>query len=124
MDIIGYPVGNVRSLKTINVLKYVLAIQRLLFVWTVLFIIRRLVQRNQSIYRLRQSEQTVVYQIGQRKRETEFGSYNIYDVERSLCDIRRLEPENSFEIMDYVKESEQQYKRLMKYAELFGIKQF
>ncbi len=61
MDIIGYPVGNVRSLKTINVLKYVLAIQRLLFVWTVLFIIRRLVQRNQSIYRLRQSEQTVVY---------------------------------------------------------------
>ena len=53
--------GNVRSLKTINVLKYVLAIQRLLFVWTVLFIIRRLVQRNQSIYRLRQSEQTVVY---------------------------------------------------------------
>ena len=64
------------------------------------------------------------FQIGQRKRETEFGSYNIYDVERSLCDIRRLEPENSFEIMDYVKESEQQYKRLMKYAELFGIKQF
>ena len=38
--------------------------------------------------------------------------------------MRRLEPENSFEIMDYVKESEQQYKRLMKYAELFGIKQF
>ena len=64
------------------------------------------------------------FQIGQRKRETEFGSYNIYDVERSLCDIRRLEPENSYEIMDYVKESEQQYKRLMKYAELFGIKQF
>ncbi len=31
--------------------------------------------------------------IGRRKRETEFGSYPIYDVERSICDMRRLEPQ-------------------------------
>lgn len=61
--------------------------------------------------------------IGRRKRETEFGSYPIYDVERSICDMRRLEPQITLEVIDQVKNNEEQYKRLLKYAELLRIKQ-
>ncbi len=64
------------------------------------------------------------FQIGRRKQETEFGCYYIYDVERSICDVRRLEPQITLEFIDCVKNNEQQYKRLLKYAELFKIKQF
>lgn len=64
------------------------------------------------------------FQIGQRKQETKFGSYYIYDVERSICDMWRMEPQIKLEFTDYVKNNEQQYKRLMKYAELLRIKPF
>ncbi len=64
------------------------------------------------------------FTIGQKKQETEFGCYYIYDVERSICDVWRLEPQSTLEIADCVKNSEQQYKRLMKYAELLRVKQF
>ncbi len=64
-----------------------------------------------------------IFQIGRRKQETEFGCYYIYDIERSICDMRRLEPQTTLEIIDHVKNNEQQYKRLQKYAELLRIKQ-
>lgn len=63
------------------------------------------------------------FEIGQRKQETEFGCYHIYDVERSICDMRRLEPHITLECINRVKNNEQQYKRLQQYAELLGIKQ-
>lgn len=64
------------------------------------------------------------FQIGKRKQETEFGCYHIYDIERSICDVRRLEPQITLEIIDCVKNNEKQYKRMLKYAELLKIKKF
>ena len=64
------------------------------------------------------------FQIGRKKQETEFGCYYIYDVERSICDMQRLEPQITLEFIDRVKDNAQQYKRLLKYAELLRIKQF
>ena len=64
------------------------------------------------------------FQIGRTKQATEFGCYYIYDIERSICDMRRLEPQITLEFIDCVKNNEQQYKRLLKYADLFRIKQF
>lgn len=64
------------------------------------------------------------FQIGRRKQETEFGSYYIYDVERSILDMRRLQPQITLELLDRVKNNEQQCKRLLKYAEKLRIKQF
>lgn len=63
------------------------------------------------------------FHIGRKKHETEFGCYYIYDIERSICDMRRLEPQITLGLIDYVKHDEQQYKRLLRYAELFKIKQ-
>ncbi|XCP84755.1 hypothetical protein ABXS75_17160 [Roseburia hominis] len=63
------------------------------------------------------------FQIGIRRQETEFGCYQIYDIERSICDVRRLEPQTTLEIIDGVRNNERQYKRLLKYAELLRIKQ-
>lgn len=48
----------------------------------------------------------------------------IYDVEQSICDMRRLKPQITLEFIDCVKNNEQQYKRLLEYAELLRIKQF
>lgn len=62
------------------------------------------------------------FQIGRRKRKTEFGCYFIYDVERSICDMQRLEPQITLEFTDRVKNNEQQYKRLRSYAELLRVK--
>ncbi len=63
------------------------------------------------------------FQIGRRKQQTEFGCYNIYDIERSICDVRRLEPQITMELIDCVKNNEQQYERLLEYAEQLRIKQ-
>lgn len=57
------------------------------------------------------------------KRDTEFGCYNIYDVERSICDMLRLEQDVEIEIIDHVKGNKQQYERILKYAELLKVKQ-
>lgn len=62
------------------------------------------------------------YLMGIRKKETEFGCYNIYDIERSICDLLRLESDIPIEIADNMKNNEEQYRRLLKYAELFQIK--
>jgi len=63
------------------------------------------------------------FQIGMKKQETEFGCYYIYNIERSICDVRRLEPQITLECIDCIKNNEQQCKRLLKYAELLRIKQ-
>lgn len=55
---------------------------------------------------------------GIKRRDTEFGSYYIYDVERSICDILRLEKEVGVDLIECVKSNEQQYERLSKYAKL------
>ena len=61
---------------------------------------------------------------GIRKQETEFGTYNIYDIERSVCDLYRLEGETEIEvgIVKNIKENKYLYNRLLKYAEVLQIK--
>lgn len=61
--------------------------------------------------------------IGIRKRDTEFGCYNIYDVERSVCDLLRLEQEIEVELLDHVRNNKKQCERLYKYAEMLKIEQ-
>ncbi|MBO5094205.1 MAG: type IV toxin-antitoxin system AbiEi family antitoxin domain-containing protein [Lachnospiraceae bacterium] len=62
------------------------------------------------------------YLIGAKKKETEFGCYNIYDIERSICDVLRLESYIDIETVDKIKAKEEQYRRILKYAELLRIK--
>ena len=62
------------------------------------------------------------YLIGARRKETEFGTYNIYDIERSVCDLLRLESDITIEIVNNIKTNEAQYKRLLKYLELLQLK--
>lgn len=62
------------------------------------------------------------FRSGIKIRDTEFGRYHIYDVERSICDILRLKQKIEIEIIDSVKNNKQQYERMMKYTELFEIK--
>lgn len=63
-----------------------------------------------------------VLQIGVQRRETEFGCYNIYNVERSVCDMVRLKSDPDIEIINKVSESENCYKRLLTYAEQLKVK--
>ncbi|SCJ25281.1 Uncharacterised protein [uncultured Clostridium sp.] len=63
------------------------------------------------------------YLIGARKKETEFGCYNIYDIERSICDMLRLESYIDTEIVDKIKANEEQYRRILRYAEPLRVKQ-
>ena len=53
-----------------------------------------------------------------------FRSYNIYDIERSVCDLYRLEGETEIEvgIVKNIKENKYLYNRLLKYAEVLQIK--
>lgn len=62
--------------------------------------------------------------IGMKKRNTEFGCYNIYDVERSVCDMLRFEEEIKVELSEIVKNNKQQCERMLKYAELLRIKHY
>jgi predicted transcriptional regulator of viral defense system len=61
--------------------------------------------------------------LGVMRKETEFGGYYIYDIERSICDKIRLEPELTVEIACRLKNDEQQYQRFLKYADLLRVKQ-
>lgn len=61
------------------------------------------------------------FYIGIRKQETEFGTYSIYDIERSVCDLYRLEGE-TVEILKDIKRNKHLYNRLLKYAEVLQIK--
>lgn len=67
------------------------------------------------------------FNIGIERVRTLHGDYNIYNVERSLCDILRLERKDVnnkavIEIIDVVKARKEQAERLLKYAELLGVK--
>ena len=48
---------------------------------------------------------------------------NIYDKERSICDLVRLESNIPTDIVNKIKNNQEQYRRLLKYAELFQIRQ-
>lgn len=63
------------------------------------------------------------YLMGVTKKETKFGCYNIYDKERSICDLVRLESNIPTDIVNKIKNNQEQYRRLLKYAELFQIRQ-
>jgi predicted transcriptional regulator of viral defense system len=63
------------------------------------------------------------FKIGVKKKNTGFGCYNIYDTERSICDMVRLGSEVTKEIVENAKSNKQQYQRLLKYIELFKLKQ-
>ena len=57
--------------------------------------------------------------------KTEFGCYNIYDIERSVCDIIRLEGKSEdhellIEMLDSGRLEKSRYKRILKYAQLFN----
>lgn len=62
-----------------------------------------------------------IFGIGVEKRKTEFGCYNIYDIERSICDVIRLQSD-TIEIVYEMSKNERQYERLLRYAELLNIK--
>lgn len=64
------------------------------------------------------------FRLGLKIVETEFGCYNIYDIERSICDIIRLEGKNTdsallIEQMNLRSMKRNQYERMLKYAQLF-----
>lgn len=63
------------------------------------------------------------FEIGLKKIETEYGCYFIYNIERSVCDIMRLEARDIEEILSEVYKNEYQKKRLLKYTELLRVKQ-
>lgn len=63
------------------------------------------------------------FEIGLKKKKTEFGCYSIYDIERSLCDIIRLGSEIVEKSLIEIYKNENQRKRLLKYAELLKIKE-
>ena len=62
------------------------------------------------------------FNVGIKKKETEFGKYNIYDTERSVCDLYRLKGEIEVEIINDIKGNKDLYDRLLKYAEALQIK--
>lgn len=64
------------------------------------------------------------FNVGKTKKETEFGKYNIYDIERSVCDLHRLKggTEIEIEIINNIKGNKYLYDRLLKYAEVLQIK--
>lgn len=62
------------------------------------------------------------YQFGIKEIETAFGKYNIYCVERSLYDIVRLKDDSIIEVSHQLKPGTEQYKRILEYARMFGLK--
>lgn len=67
------------------------------------------------------------FKLGIKKVQTQIGSYNIYEPERSLCDIMRLEGEKAgreflVEVLDGTKVDEGQYQRILEYAKLLKVK--
>ncbi|MCI8454979.1 MAG: type IV toxin-antitoxin system AbiEi family antitoxin domain-containing protein [Lachnospiraceae bacterium] len=67
------------------------------------------------------------FEIGVERVRTELGNYNIYNIERSLCDMIRFERKAAdynvvTEIFDSVKAQEERSERIMRYAKLLKIK--
>lgn len=61
------------------------------------------------------------FKIGIQEKRTEFGTYKIYDIERSICDMIRLGKDVEIETLDQMKKMEMRYTRLLEYAKIFGI---
>ena len=61
------------------------------------------------------------FHCGILRKETEFGCYNIYEVERSACDMLRFEMESAGDVIGKIRGSERQYQRLLTYAQLLRI---
>lgn len=55
---------------------------------------------------------------GIKKIETKFGKYNIYNIERSICDMVRLKDESVIEVFDCMKVQTEQYERISGYDKL------
>lgn len=81
---------------------------------------RRILNMNFSVNRHYFSRSN--FEIGLSKRETEFGCYYIYDIERSICDVIRLGSGDIVESVMRICRNEDQHKRLLKYAELLKVK--
>ena len=58
------------------------------------------------------------FQIGIKKIVTEFGKYNIYNIERSFCDMVRLKDEAVIEVFNHIKAQTAQYERISRYSEM------
>lgn len=58
------------------------------------------------------------FQHGIERVETKFGEYNIYNIERSICDMVRLKDKTVIEVLDRMKEQTAQYKRVSEYGKL------
>lgn len=62
------------------------------------------------------------FRLGMKRVNTEFGGYNIYNIERIFCDIVRLngktlDDEFIIEISSHIKMRQEQYERTIKYVE-------
>lgn len=55
---------------------------------------------------------------GMKKIETKFGKYNIYNIERSLCDMVRLKDAAVIEVINHTKMQTAQYERISGYGRL------
>ncbi len=58
------------------------------------------------------------FQIGIKKIVTDFGIYNIYNIERSFCDMVRLKDEAVIEVFNHIKAHTAQYERILRYSEM------
>ena len=58
------------------------------------------------------------FQIGIKKIVTDFGKYNIYNIERSFCDMVRLKDEAVIEVFNHIKAHTAQYERILRYSEM------
>lgn len=61
------------------------------------------------------------YQFGMERVETKFGRYNIYNIERSICDMVRLKDEFIVEISNELKAGTEQYERILGYAKMLKL---
>ena len=62
------------------------------------------------------------FQYGMRKIETKFGKYNIYNIERSVCDMVRLKDETVVEVFNHIQAQTTQYERISEYSEILKEK--
>lgn len=80
---------------------------------------RSIIKTNFPVERHYFSESS--FGVGQREIRTDYGSYRIFDVERTICDAMRLGRGLEVEI-HYEDHKSRSYDRLMKYAELLRVK--
>lgn len=58
------------------------------------------------------------FQYGMKRVETRFGKYNIYNIERSVCDMVRLKDDTVIEVFNRMKTQTAQYERMAGYTEM------